>query len=125
MFRRWSILLATLTGLLAASPADAQKTLRVVPQADVFTLDPTWGTTWIALIHGTMIYESLFTWDSKLQPKPEMAAAWSVSADQLVWRFTLRDRLRFHVDHVGRADQIADAATRAFFELYAFDHAVS
>ena len=36
-----------------------------------------------------------------------------------------RDRLRLHVDHVGRADHVADAAAGAFFELDAFDHAVS
>src|SRR6476660_7804011 len=35
------------------------------------------------------------------------------------------DGLRLHVDHIGRADQVADAATGAFFEFDAFDHAVS
>jgi peptide/nickel transport system substrate-binding protein len=92
--------LAALAVLLAAGlaqPAAAQtKVLRVVPQADLFTVDPVWGTTWIALIHGTMIYESLFTWDSKMQPKPEMVSTWSSSPDGMTWRFTLRDGLRFH-----------------------------
>jgi hypothetical protein len=36
-----------------------------------------------------------------------------------------RDRLHFHVDHIGRADQVADAAAGAFFKLDAFDHGVS
>ena len=36
-----------------------------------------------------------------------------------------RDRLRLHVDDVGRADDVADAATRTFFQFDTFDHAVS
>ena len=43
-----------------------------------------------------MIYETLFTWDSALQPKPQMVKTWSVSEDGLTWRFTLREGLRFH-----------------------------
>ena len=51
-----------------------------------------------------------------------------MTGSSLVWREPRdlsRDRLRLHVDHVGRADHVADAATGAFFELDAFDHAVS
>ena len=70
--------------------------LRVVPQADVAVTDPLFTTAWISTIHGTMIWESLFAWDSKLQAKPQMAKAWSTSPDGLTWRFTLRDGLKFH-----------------------------
>ena len=34
-------------------------------------------------------------------------------------------RLRLHVDDVGRADHVADAATGAFLDFDVFDHAVS
>ena len=90
-----------LAGLVALSvqPAFAQaplKVLRVVPQADVAVTDPLFTTAWISTIHGTMIWESLFAWDSKLQAKPQMAKAWSTSPDGLTWRFTLRDGLKFH-----------------------------
>jgi len=36
-----------------------------------------------------------------------------------------RNRLRFHVDHVCRAYDVADAAAGAFFDLDAFNHAIS
>jgi len=35
------------------------------------------------------------------------------------------DGLRLHVDHIGRADHVADATAGAFVELDALDHAVS
>ncbi len=98
---RSGILLAALLAL--AGPAHAQtptnartKVLRVVPQTDIVLLDPVFGTAAISNIAGMMIYETLFVWDSKMQPKPEMVGSWSTSPDQLVWRFTLRPGQRFH-----------------------------
>lgn len=85
-----------LVGLLAVAPARAQKVLRVVPQNDVVLLDPVFGTAWVSMISGVMIYESLFTWDAAMRPQPMMVEAWSTSADGLAWRFTLRDGQRFH-----------------------------
>jgi peptide/nickel transport system substrate-binding protein len=55
--------------------------------------------------YGLMIYEELFAWDSKLQPKPQMVESWTTSPDGLTWRFTLRDGLKFHD---GQAVTIAD-----------------
>jgi len=92
MMRRLVMLLAAL-----AAPALAQpKVLRVVPHADLRTLDPMAVSVVITRIHGLMIYESLFAWDSRLQPHPQMVEAYSQSEDGLLWRFTLRPSLRFH-----------------------------
>ncbi len=83
--------------LALSLPAHAEtRTLRVVPQADIVLLDPVFGTATISNIAGMMIYESLFSWDSGLQPRPQMAERWSVSPDGLTWQFTLRPGLRFH-----------------------------
>ncbi|MBO1078247.1 ABC transporter substrate-binding protein [Roseomonas haemaphysalidis] len=90
---------ALLAFAVLASPAAAQApltVLRVVPQADVAVTDPLFTTAWISTIHGTMVWESLFAWDSQLQARPQMAREWSTSADGLTWRFTLRDGLKFH-----------------------------
>ena len=93
--------LAGLAAFAIATTALAQttpplKVLHVVPSADVAVTDPLYTTAWISTIHGTMVWESLFAWDSKLQPKPQMAKQWSSSPDGLTWRFTLRDSLKFH-----------------------------
>jgi peptide/nickel transport system substrate-binding protein len=90
-------LLAAAVGLtLLGLPVQAQSVLRVVPHADLRTLDPVAVSVVITRMHGLMIYESLFAWDASLSPKPQMVETWSVSPDQLTWRFTLRDGLAFH-----------------------------
>lgn len=115
--RRPLRLLACL-GLLAAGSAQAQiRVLRVVPQSDIVLLDPVFGTATISNIAGMMIYESLFSWDDALQPKPQMAERWSVSADGLAWQFTLRPGLRFHDGQpVTTADVIASLRRWMLFD---------
>ena len=61
-----------------------------MPSADLTQLDPGFASIVITRIYGLMIYETLFAWDSKLQPRPQMVREWSTSPDGLVWRFTLR-----------------------------------
>lgn len=92
--------IAALLPIFASFPSvwaqEPTKVLRVVPQADVAVTDPLHTTAWISTIHGTMVWESLFAWGSKLEAKPQMAASWDAAPDGLTWRFTLRDGLRFH-----------------------------
>ncbi|TQF82551.1 ABC transporter substrate-binding protein [Elioraea sp. Yellowstone] len=89
--------LAVATACALAMPAAAQdKVLRVVPHADLRTLDPVAVSVVITRMHGLMIYETLFAWDENLQPKPQMVERWSVSPDGLTWTFTLREGLKFH-----------------------------
>ena len=100
MYRR------TLLGGIAASalapslaaPAVAQKpsVLRFVPQSNLSVLDPVWTTATVTGNHGYYVYDTLYSADSKLQPQPQMAAGQEVSEDGRVWRFRLRDGLRFH-----------------------------
>ena len=84
--------------LMAAGPVPAQadKVLRVAPITDVQMLDPVYGTAWVNTVAGAMIYETLFAWDSKLQPRPQMVETWQTAPDGLSWTFALRDGLRFH-----------------------------
>ena len=115
--RRAALAFALAAGLNgAALAADPARTLRVVPQSDLTVLDPMFGTAWISLISGEMIWESLFTWDSQLQPQPMMVDTWTTAPDGLTWRFTLRAGLRFHTgEPVTPADVIA--STRRWMAL--------
>jgi peptide/nickel transport system substrate-binding protein len=76
--------------------AQAQSVLRFVPQADLKNTDPIWTTAAVTQTHGFMIYDQLFSEDSKFQQHPQMVDTWSSSKDQLTWTFTLRPGLRFH-----------------------------
>jgi peptide/nickel transport system substrate-binding protein len=70
--------------------------LRVVPHADLKILDPHTNTATITIIHGQMIYDTLFAWDEKLKPRPQMVDTETISPDKLVYTFTLRPGLKFH-----------------------------
>ncbi|MGG5823228.1 ABC transporter substrate-binding protein [Falsiroseomonas sp. HW251] len=87
-------------GLLAGGdPAAAQgnsRVLRVVPSADLAELDPTRGPNLVARIYQQMVFDTLFAFDSNLQPRRMMVEDHGVSADGLTYRFTLRPDLRFH-----------------------------
>ena len=77
-----------------ARPAD--RTLRFIPDGDLQNPDPIWTTSNVVRIHGYMIYDTLYALDRELRPQPQMCAGHELSADQLTWRFTLRENLRFH-----------------------------
>lgn len=97
--RRSLLAAAALLAPLAAGAQTApppERVLRVVPHADLRTLDPMAVSVTITRMHGLMIYETLFAWDSQLRPHPQMVQDVTTSPDGLVWRFTLRDGLKFH-----------------------------
>jgi peptide/nickel transport system substrate-binding protein len=82
-------------GVIAAAPVQAQ-TLKVVMHSDVKILDPIWTTAYIQRNHGYMVWDTLFAMDEKFDVKPQMVEKYDVSADKLVWTFTLRDGLEWH-----------------------------
>ncbi|WP_137127247.1 ABC transporter substrate-binding protein [Roseomonas sp. HF4] len=86
---------------LIAAPAGAQpippeRILRMVPNADLQTLDPINTTAGVVQSHAHMIYDQLFGRDEQQRPQPQMVGAYRVSDDALTWTFTLRDGLKFH-----------------------------
>ena len=85
-----------LLALSLASPARSESILRIVPHADLKNIDPIWTTAYITRNHGYMVYDTLFALDENLEVQPQMVDRWSVSEDGLIWRFVLRDGLRWH-----------------------------
>jgi peptide/nickel transport system substrate-binding protein len=84
-------------GTLAHAQGDT-KTLKVVPHSNLAILDPIWTTQYMVRNHGYMIYDTLFGTDEKSQIRPQMVERWTVSPDNRLWTFTLRDGLSFHDD---------------------------
>src|SRR5437868_9420254 len=94
---RLAFLAAPLAAIaLTAAPAEAQKTLYVVPHADLRILDPLQAAATITIMHASNIYDELFAWDVNLQPKPQMVGDYKVSDDKLTYTMTLRPGLKFH-----------------------------
>ncbi|MFN4018571.1 MAG: ABC transporter substrate-binding protein [Reyranella sp.] len=90
-----AVIAAAGVSVLAAAPVQAQ-TLKVVMHSDLKILDPIWTTAYIVRNHGYMVWDTLFAMDEKFDVKPQMVDKYDVSADKLVWTFTLRDGLEWH-----------------------------
>src|SRR5260370_22617772 len=78
-----------------AQAADV-KTLRFIMRNDLRVLDPVWTTAYATRNHAYMVFDTLFALDAKLKPQPQMVGDYPISADRLIYSFTLRDGLRFH-----------------------------
>ena len=85
---------ASLSGMAAAAPAEAQ-TLKVVMHSDLKILDPIWTTAYIQRNHGYMVWDTLFAMDEQFHVKPQMVDKFDVSTDKLTWTFALRDGLEW------------------------------
>lgn len=99
-----------------ARPANGQqaasRVLRFVPQSNPRNLDPLFQTGPVERQHNQMVWDSLYGLDSKLAPQPQMVSEHSVSNDNLVWRFKLRDELFFHDGEPVRAADCVASISR-------------
>jgi ABC-type transport system substrate-binding protein len=86
----------------------SQSVLRMVPQANLTSIDPIWTTANITRNHGFMVYDTLYGLDAALQPHPQMAAGQVVEDDGRTITVTLREGLIFHDgEKVRAADAVA------------------
>ncbi len=91
---RWLAAFAAL--LVSAGTVQAETVLRIVMNSDLKILDPIWNTAFVIRDHGYMVYDTLFATDAEGEIRPQMVDRTEVSADQLVYAFTLRDGLKWH-----------------------------
>jgi len=93
--RSVAAVLAAATFALAPGASFAATTIRAVMHAPLRILDPVTTTAYITRDHGYMVYDTLVALDENFEVRPQMAD-WKVSADGLVYTFTLRDGLNWH-----------------------------
>jgi peptide/nickel transport system substrate-binding protein len=96
MRKPWTILAVIAALVAAAAGARAETTLRAVMHSDLKIVDPIWTTAYITRNHGYMIYDTLFAMDAQGEIRPQMVDTYDVSADKLLYTFTLRDGLLWH-----------------------------
>ena len=113
MIRRRTALGLAAAGALAR-PAAGQKArvLRMVPQANLTSLDPVWSTANITRNHGFMVYDTLYGMTAGLEPSPQMAAGHVVEDDGRRVAITLRDGLVFHDGAPVRAQDVVASLKR-------------
>jgi peptide/nickel transport system substrate-binding protein len=93
---RRATLAAALIGLAVTALPAAAQTLRVGLQEDPDALDPHRARTFVGRLVFTSLCDKLVDIDEKLQFQPQLATAWSWSADNKVLTFKLRGGVKFH-----------------------------
>ncbi|GGC44909.1 substrate-binding protein [Siccirubricoccus deserti] len=102
---------AALPGIAIGQPAQA-RVLRMVPQANLTSIDPIWTTANITRNHGFMVYDTLFGLDAQFRPQPQMAAGHLAEEDGRRVTITLREGLKFHDGAPVRAADCAASIQR-------------
>jgi peptide/nickel transport system substrate-binding protein len=113
--RRRSLLAGAGAAILASPSiggAAAASTLRLVPQAALSSLDPIWTTASVTQGHGYAVFDTLYSLDKGLKPRPQMAEGHEVSPDGLVWTVKLRSGLKFHDGEPVRANDCVASLLR-------------
>jgi peptide/nickel transport system substrate-binding protein len=100
MIGRRGLMAAGAAGLVAPRVVGAQgaaaRTLRVIPQANLTSLDPVWTTAVVTRNNAFLVYDQICAQDAGGAIRPQMAEGWEVSDDRLSVTFTLREGLLFH-----------------------------
>src|SRR5471030_1226529 len=95
--RRTAILALALGAILpGGAQAQAQSVLRVAPETLTRVFDPHFTTSFTTRDFGYLVFDTLFAINDKFEPQPQMVERWTVSADQLTYRFVLRAGLKWH-----------------------------
>jgi peptide/nickel transport system substrate-binding protein len=87
-------LVATM-GIITSAAADGGL-LRLRMNGDINSVDPIATTNYTIRNSSYLIYDTLFSMNSKFEVKPQMAEGYTVSDDGLVYTITLREGLKFH-----------------------------
>ncbi|HEY2131640.1 MAG TPA: ABC transporter substrate-binding protein [Acetobacteraceae bacterium] len=82
--------------LPAIARAQSSPLLKFVPQADIASIDPIWTTSYQTRDHGFLVYDTLFGTDADYKVQPQMLDGFVTENDDLQWKLTLRDNLKFH-----------------------------
>ena len=96
MKRRTVLAAASALAAPVVGRAQGARVLRMVPQANVTSIDPIWTTAIVTRNHAYAVYDTLFGLDASLRPRPQMAAGCLVEQDGRRATITLREGLRFH-----------------------------
>jgi len=105
----WLACVLTSVGVLASASA---QTIRVANQGDALSMDPHTLQETLQLSLLGNIYEGLVGRDKQMQPTPALATAWQQTAPT-IWRFTLRQGVRFHDGKPFSADDVVFSFQRA------------
>jgi peptide/nickel transport system substrate-binding protein len=90
------LFLPVLAARQPAADADTASILRIATSEDVDSLSPLVAYERAASELFLLTYDSLVSFDEDLEPRPDLAASWEVSEDNLTWTFHLQEGVLWH-----------------------------
>ena len=103
-----TVFLGVVPGASAATGTPKQGgTLTVVVSAEPPSLTAIATTAFNTVLVSAKVTEGLLTYDFDLNPKPQLATAWSISPNGLEYTFTLRQGVKWHDGKDFTADDVA------------------
>ena len=108
-----TVLAAALAALVALPLVGHSKTLTWSSQGDFMTLDPHAQNENLTITGSMYVYEALVDYDKDFQIVPSLATAWE-QREPTVWRFTLREGVKFHDGAAFSADDVDASGAEPF-----------
>lgn len=109
---RRTLLASALAAAMLIPLAGHTKTLRWASQGDILTLDPHAQNEGLTIAASSYVYEPLVQYDQEFNLVPGLATAWEQVTPTL-WRFTVREGVKFHDGTPFTADDVAFSIERA------------
>jgi len=115
MSRQSVLFLTAAVGAVLSVGAQAN-TLRWGANRDMGSLDPySYGDSFTINVLNH-VYEGLVRYDQDLKIEPALATAWEILDDQITWRFTLREGVKFHDGADFTAEDVVASLARVSHE---------
>jgi len=109
---RRTLLASALSAALLLPALGHTKTLRWSSQGDILTIDPHAQNEGLTIAASSYIYEPLVQYDPDFNLVPALATSWE-AVSPTVWRFTLRQGVKFHDGTPFDADDVVFSIERA------------
>lgn len=109
---RRTLLAVALAAAVALPAVGYSKPLRWASQGDILTLDPHAQNEGLTIAASSYVYEPLVQYDKDFNLIPALAVSWE-QPQPTVWRFKLREGVKFHDNTPFNADDVVFSVKRA------------
>src|SRR5690606_8454696 len=109
---RRSLMAVALIAAVILPAASQAKTLRWASRGDILTMDPHAQNEGLTNTASSYVYEPLVAYDQNFKIVPGLAVSWGQPAPT-VWRFALREGVKFHDGTPFTADDVVFSIQRA------------
>ena len=109
---RRPLLAVALAAALLLPALGSAKTFKWTSQGDILTLDPHSQNEGLNIVANLWVYDGLLRYNEKFEITPALATSWE-QVSPTVWRFKLREGVKFHDGSAFTADDVVFSINRA------------